>query len=59
MRDSTDRKPKSRPALGAAMPESLTDRFMRCPVCREDYDLRDLGEVLQHLHAASDEQEIG
>src|SRR5262245_47853210 len=47
MRDTMDRKAKSRPGLGAAMPESLADRFVRCPLCREDYDLRDLGEVLQ------------
>lgn len=58
MRDSTDHKAKSWPALGTAMPESLADRFMHCPVCREDYDLGDLGEVLQHLHAGSDENEI-
>lgn len=40
------------------MPESLADRFMLCPVCREEYDLRDLGEVLQHLHAGGDEAEL-
>jgi hypothetical protein len=43
------------PNLGAHMPESLADRFMLCPRCREEYDMRDLGEVLQHLHPSADE----
>ncbi len=58
MRDTTDPKAKSRTGLGVAMPESLADRFMLCPVCREEYDMRDLGEVLQHLHAGGDEREF-
>jgi len=40
------------------MPESLADRFMLCPVCREEYDLGNLGEVLQHLHASGGDAEI-
>jgi hypothetical protein len=43
--------------MGAHMPESLADRFLLCPVCREEYDMRDLGEVLQHLHASLDDCE--
>jgi hypothetical protein len=69
MTDNTLRKAKSaaatawdapapsRAAIGAHMPESLADRFMLCPVCREEYDMRDLGEVLQHLHASPDESD--
>lgn len=49
---------KAKPAaLGAHMPESLADRFMLCPVCREEYDMRDLGEVLQHLHPSGTESD--
>jgi len=60
MSDNTFRKvrPDSMPpaqAMGAHMPESLADRFLLCPVCREEYDMRDLGEVLQHLHASLDD----
>lgn len=43
--------------IGTHMPESLADRFMLCPVCREEYDMRNLDEVLQHLHASADEIE--
>ncbi len=62
MRDHPFHKAKSpqaagSPALGAFMPESLADRFMLCPVCREDYDMRDLGAVLRHLHASEDESD--
>lgn len=55
MSDNILRKAKSASAPGAHMPESLADRFMLCPVCREEYDMRDLGEVLQHLHATTDD----
>jgi hypothetical protein len=57
MSDDTFRKAKPRPALGAQMPESLADRFMLCPICREEYDMRDLGEVLQHLHPSGSESD--
>jgi CRISPR/Cas system type I-B associated protein Csh2 (Cas7 group RAMP superfamily) len=37
--------------------ESEADHFMKCPACREWFDMRDLGQVLAHAH--NQEIEIG
>ena len=35
-------------ADGIAQTES--DHFMKCPGCGEWFDMRDLGEVIEHMH---------
>jgi CRISPR/Cas system type I-B associated protein Csh2 (Cas7 group RAMP superfamily) len=37
-------------ADGIAQTEA--DHFMKCPGCREWFDMRDLGQVLAHVHDA-------
>lgn len=38
-------------------PQSEGDHFIRCPVCGKMLDMRDLGEVLEHLHGQPIEEE--
>jgi hypothetical protein len=35
------------------------DHFMKCPGCGEWFDMRDLGQVLAHIHDAEIEQGEG
>ena len=37
-------------ANGIARTEA--DHFMKCPGCREWFDMRDLDQILQHVHDA-------
>jgi hypothetical protein len=37
--------------------ETEADNFMKCPGCGEWFDMRELGQVIQHVHDA--EIEIG
>jgi hypothetical protein len=32
--------------------EAETDHFMKCPGCGEWFDMRDLGQLLAHVHDA-------
>lgn len=43
--------------LGPA-PQSEREHFMRCPVCGKMLDMRDLGDVLDHLHGQEIEEEL-
>jgi hypothetical protein len=38
-------------ADGIAQTEA--DHFMKCPGCGQSFDMRDLGQVLEHVHDAS------
>jgi hypothetical protein len=44
-------------ADGTAVTE--TDHFMRCPGCGEWFDMRDLSQVLAHIHDAEIEIGVG
>jgi transcription initiation factor IIE alpha subunit len=33
------------------------DHYIRCPICGELLDMRDLGEVIDHLHGQEIEEE--
>jgi hypothetical protein len=30
--------------------ETLSGHFMKCPVCSQRFDMRDLAEVVEHVH---------
>jgi hypothetical protein len=49
----------SRCACCASTPDGVTeaDRFGNCPGCGQWFDMRDLGQVLEHVH--DQEIEIG
>jgi hypothetical protein len=32
--------------------ETESDHFMKCPACGEWFDMRDLGQMLSHVHDA-------
>ncbi|WP_192859598.1 hypothetical protein [Bradyrhizobium sp. DOA9] len=38
-------------------PRDEREHFIRCPVCGEMLDMRDLSEVLEHLHGQEVEEE--
>lgn len=38
-------------------PQNESDHFVRCPICDKVLDMRDLGEVLDHLHGQEIEEE--
>jgi hypothetical protein len=38
-------------------PQNESDHFIRCPVCGKMLDMRDLGDVLDHLHGQETEEE--
>jgi hypothetical protein len=38
-------------------PESERDHFIRCTICGKMLDMRDLGDVLDHLHGQEIEEE--
>jgi hypothetical protein len=38
-------------------PQEERDHFIRCQICGELLDMRDLGEVLDHLHGQGIEEE--
>ena len=38
-------------------PRCEADHFIRCTICGELLDMRDLGEVLEHLHGQDIEEE--
>jgi hypothetical protein len=35
-------------------PENATDHSMKCPACGRWFDMRDLGEVAEHIHDTSE-----
>jgi hypothetical protein len=37
-------------------PESERDHFIRCTICGKMLDMRDLGDVLDHLHGQEIEE---
>ena len=43
-------------ADGVAQTEA--DHYLKCPVCNQWLDMRDLGQVLEHVHDASEIEEI-
>jgi hypothetical protein len=38
---------------------SEADHFMQCPGCGQWFDMRDLGQVLEHVHDAEIEVGVG
>jgi uncharacterized C2H2 Zn-finger protein len=36
-------------------PQSELDHFMRCPGCGKIFDMRDLGQAVDHLHDGPDD----
>ncbi|MCK1625916.1 hypothetical protein IVA98_22660 [Bradyrhizobium sp. 160] len=38
-------------------PRDERDHFIRCPVCGETLDMRDLAQVIDHLHGQDVEEE--
>lgn len=42
---------------GAGPPLHEGDHFIRCTICGEMLDMRDLGQVLDHLHGQEIEEE--
>jgi uncharacterized C2H2 Zn-finger protein len=34
------------------VPKTEADHFMKCPGCGERFDMRDLGQILVHVHDA-------
>ncbi|WP_247281683.1 MULTISPECIES: hypothetical protein [unclassified Bradyrhizobium] len=38
-------------------PRTERDHFIRCPICGKMLDMRDLGEVISHLHGQEIEEE--
>jgi transcription initiation factor IIE alpha subunit len=44
-----------RPADGKELEER--DHYIRCPICGEMLDMRDLGDVIDHLHGQEIEEE--
>lgn len=38
-------------------PQSENDHFIRCPICGKMLDMRDLSEVIDHLHGQNIEEE--
>lgn len=38
-------------------PQTERDHFLRCPACGEMLDMRDLGQILDHLHGKQIEEE--
>lgn len=40
-------------------PESELDHFMKCPVCGEVFDMRNLGQAMEHIHDGPAEIEKG
>ncbi|TWB66650.1 hypothetical protein [Bradyrhizobium sacchari] len=47
---------KGKPS-GSWRPQCEADHYIRCPICGELLDMRDLGEVLDHLHGQEIEEE--
>jgi CRISPR/Cas system type I-B associated protein Csh2 (Cas7 group RAMP superfamily) len=45
-----------RDADGVAKTEA--DHYAKCPECGQWIDMRDLGQVFEHIHDASDEIEV-
>jgi hypothetical protein len=39
-------------------PQNETDHFITCTICGETFDMRDLGQVLDHLHGQEVEEEL-
>jgi len=40
-----------------SQPQSEAEHFIRCTICGETFDMRDLGQVIEHLHGLKIEEE--
>jgi hypothetical protein len=40
-------------------PTSEQDHLMKCPACRQVFDMRDLGQALEHWHDGPDDEGDG
>lgn len=43
--------------VGTWQPHCEADHFIRCTICGEVFDMRDLGQVVDHLHGQEIEEE--
>lgn len=49
--------PEEGKPTGSWHPEREADHYIRCTICGEMFDMRDLGQVLDHLHGQEIEEE--
>jgi hypothetical protein len=41
----------TKPGIDAdGVPENEADHFMKCPACSQWFDMRDLAQVVEHVH---------
>lgn len=48
---------EGKPGGAGPQPQSEADHYIRCTICGETFDMRDLGQVLDHLHGQEIEEE--